>query len=167
MESDFLNFTIIPKRISKYKKGEEIFEISVRKDLLTKLLSARDPEGSGESMDDKQVRDEAKTLLATLEERVPTLTIVVTGVPGRTPVEVTLDGRKLTSDELAAPLQLAPGKYNVIAKADELGLAIELGCDAADIGLTIHPHPTLSESVGMAAEVYEGTITDLYVPKKK
>jgi dihydrolipoamide dehydrogenase len=49
----------------------------------------------------------------------------------------------------------------------ELALAIEMGCDAADIGLTIHPHPTLSESVGMAAEVYEGTITDLYIPKKK
>jgi len=45
----------------------------------------------------------------------------------------------------------------------ELGLAIEMGCDAADIGLTIHPHPTLSESVMMAAEVYEGTITDLYL----
>ena len=47
----------------------------------------------------------------------------------------------------------------------ELTLAIEMGCDAADIGLTIHPHPTLSESVMMAAEVYEGTITDLYLPK--
>jgi len=49
----------------------------------------------------------------------------------------------------------------------ELGLAIEMGCDAADIGLTVHPHPTLGESIGMAAEVYEGTITDLYIPKKK
>jgi dihydrolipoamide dehydrogenase len=49
----------------------------------------------------------------------------------------------------------------------EIGLAIEMGCEAADIGHTIHPHPTLSESVGMAAEVYEGTITDLYLPKKK
>ena len=49
----------------------------------------------------------------------------------------------------------------------ELGLAIEMGCDAADIGLTIHPHPTLSESVMMAAEVYEGTITDLYLGKAK
>ncbi len=49
----------------------------------------------------------------------------------------------------------------------ELALAIEMGCEAADIGLTIHPHPTLSESVGMAAEVFEGTITDLYIPKKK
>jgi dihydrolipoamide dehydrogenase len=48
----------------------------------------------------------------------------------------------------------------------ELALAIEMGCEAADIGHTIHPHPTLSESVGMAAEVYEGTITDLYLPKK-
>ncbi|HET6911950.1 MAG TPA: dihydrolipoyl dehydrogenase [Rhodanobacteraceae bacterium] len=48
----------------------------------------------------------------------------------------------------------------------EIALAIEMGAEAADIGLTIHPHPTLSESVGMAAEVFEGTITDLYVPKK-
>ena len=48
----------------------------------------------------------------------------------------------------------------------ELTLAIEMGCDAADLGLTIHPHPTLSESVMMAAEAYEGTITDLYMPKK-
>jgi hypothetical protein len=42
----------------------------------------------------------------------------------------------------------------------EVALAIEMGCEAADIGLTIHPHPTLSESVGMAAEVYEGTVTE-------
>jgi dihydrolipoamide dehydrogenase len=49
----------------------------------------------------------------------------------------------------------------------EIALAIEMGAEAADIGLTIHPHPTLSESVGMAAEAYEGTITDLYMPKKK
>jgi dihydrolipoamide dehydrogenase len=49
----------------------------------------------------------------------------------------------------------------------ELALAIEMGAEAADIALTVHPHPTLGESVGMAAEVYEGTITDLYIPKKK
>ena len=49
----------------------------------------------------------------------------------------------------------------------EVTLAIEMGAEASDIGHTIHPHPTLSESVGMASEVYEGTITDLYVPKKK
>lgn len=49
----------------------------------------------------------------------------------------------------------------------EIGLAIEMGCEVADIGHTIHPHPTLSESVGMAAEVFDGTITDLYIPKKK
>src|SRR6267143_5320059 len=48
----------------------------------------------------------------------------------------------------------------------EVGLAIEMGADAVDIGKTIHPHPTLSETVGMSAEAYEGTITDLYVPKK-
>jgi dihydrolipoamide dehydrogenase len=59
---------------------------------------------------------------------------------------------------------VAPNAGDLIS---EVALAIEMGAEAADIGLTIHPHPTLSESVGMAAEVYEGTITDLYVPKKK
>ena len=49
----------------------------------------------------------------------------------------------------------------------QVALAIEMGCEVADIGMTIHPHPTLSESVGRAAEVFEGTITDLYIPKKK
>jgi dihydrolipoamide dehydrogenase len=49
----------------------------------------------------------------------------------------------------------------------ELALAIEMGCEAGDIGHTIHPHPTLSESVGLAADVFDGTITDLYIPKKK
>ena len=49
----------------------------------------------------------------------------------------------------------------------EAGLAIEMNCTAADIGLTIHPHPTLSETVAMSAEAFEGTITDLYMPKKK
>lgn len=59
---------------------------------------------------------------------------------------------------------VAPNAGDLIA---ELALAIEMGCEAADIGLTVHPHPTLSESVGLAAEVYEGTITDLYIPKKR
>jgi dihydrolipoamide dehydrogenase len=49
----------------------------------------------------------------------------------------------------------------------EVGLAIEMGADAADVGLTIHPHPTLSETVGMAAEAFEGSLTDLYLPRKK
>lgn len=49
----------------------------------------------------------------------------------------------------------------------EIGLAIEMGCDAEDIALTIHAHPTLHESVGLAAEVYEGSITDLPNPKAK
>ena len=48
----------------------------------------------------------------------------------------------------------------------ELALAIEMGADAADIALTIHPHPTLSESVGLSAEAFEGTLTDLYIPRK-
>ena len=49
----------------------------------------------------------------------------------------------------------------------EVALAVETGCDAADIGLTIHPHPTLSETVAGAADAFEGTLTDLYLPKKK
>ena len=49
----------------------------------------------------------------------------------------------------------------------EIALAIEMGADAADVALTIHPHPTLSETVAFAAEAFEGTLTDLYVPRKK
>ena len=58
---------------------------------------------------------------------------------------------------------VGPNAGDLIAEAV---LAIEMGADATDIGLTIHPHPTLSETVGMAAEVYEGTITDIIAPKK-
>jgi len=49
----------------------------------------------------------------------------------------------------------------------EIGLAIEMGADASDISLTIHPHPTLSETIAFASEAYEGTLTDLYIPKKR
>ncbi|RVU20612.1 dihydrolipoyl dehydrogenase [Methylobacterium oryzihabitans] len=59
---------------------------------------------------------------------------------------------------------VGPSAGDLIAEA---ALAIEMGADATDIGLTIHPHPTLSETVGMAAEAFEGTLTDLYIPKKK
>ncbi|MEE4377692.1 MAG: dihydrolipoyl dehydrogenase [Candidatus Competibacteraceae bacterium] len=59
---------------------------------------------------------------------------------------------------------VGPSAGDLIAEG---ALAIEMGCDAADIGMTIHPHPTLSETIGMAAEAFEGTITDLYIPKKK
>ena len=49
----------------------------------------------------------------------------------------------------------------------ELALAIEMGADAADIGRTIHPHPTLGETIGMAAELFEGVCTDLPPPRKR
>jgi len=49
----------------------------------------------------------------------------------------------------------------------ETVLALEMGADATDIGLTVHPHPTLSETVFFAAEIAEGSITDLYMPKKQ
>jgi len=48
----------------------------------------------------------------------------------------------------------------------EIALAIETGCDATDIGLTVHPHPTLSETVAGAADAFEGTLTDLFIPKR-
>ena len=56
------------------------------------------------------------------------------------------------------------GAGDLIAEAAH---AIEMGSNAADIGLTVHPHPTVSETVAMAAEAFEGTITDLYMPKKR
>jgi len=59
---------------------------------------------------------------------------------------------------------VGPNAGDLIA---ECALAIEMGADAEDISLTIHPHPTLSETIGLAAEVFEGTITDLYIPKRK
>ena len=59
---------------------------------------------------------------------------------------------------------VGPNAGDLIAEA---ALAIEMGADAHDIGATIHPHPTLSETVAMAAEMFDGSITDLIVPKKK
>jgi dihydrolipoamide dehydrogenase len=59
---------------------------------------------------------------------------------------------------------VGPAAGDLIA---EIGLAIEMGADAADLSLTIHPHPTLSETVAFSAEAFEGTLTDLYIPKKK
>ena len=59
---------------------------------------------------------------------------------------------------------VGPNAGDLIAEAAH---AIEMGSTATDIGMTIHPHPTLSETVGMAAEAFEGTITDLYLPKKR
>ncbi|MGI9290184.1 MAG: dihydrolipoyl dehydrogenase [Gammaproteobacteria bacterium] len=59
---------------------------------------------------------------------------------------------------------VGPNAGELIAEAC---LAIEMDCTAADIGLTVHPHPTLSETVAMAAEAFEGTLTDLYIPKRK
>jgi dihydrolipoamide dehydrogenase len=68
------------------------------------------------------------------------------------------------TDRVLGGAIVGPSAGDLIA---EIGLAIEMGADASDIGLTIHPHPTLSETVAFAAEGYEGTITDLYMPKKK
>jgi dihydrolipoamide dehydrogenase len=75
---------------------------------------------------------------------------------------------KLLFDEASGRLLgcgiVGPSAGDLVAEA---ALAIELGADAEDIGLTVHPHPTLSETIGMSAEAFEGTITDLYMPKRK
>ena len=68
------------------------------------------------------------------------------------------------TDRLIGAAVVGPNAGDLIAEA---ALAIEMGADASDIGLTIHPHPTLSETIAMSAEAFEGTITDLYMPKKK
>jgi dihydrolipoamide dehydrogenase len=66
------------------------------------------------------------------------------------------------SHRLIGAATVGPNAGELIA---EPALAVEMGADAADIALTVHPHPTLSETVGMSAEAFEGTITDLYRPK--
>jgi dihydrolipoamide dehydrogenase len=69
-----------------------------------------------------------------------------------------------STERLIGAGMVGPNAGELVAEA---ALAIEMGADAADIGLTVHPHPTLSETVGMSAEAFEGTITDLYMPKRK
>ena len=69
-----------------------------------------------------------------------------------------------TSRRVLGGAVVGPNAGDLIA---EIGLAIEMGADAADVSLTIHPHPTLSETVAFAAEAFEGTLTDLYMPKRR
>jgi dihydrolipoyl dehydrogenase len=69
-----------------------------------------------------------------------------------------------TTDRIIGCGIVGPNAGDLVAEA---GLAIEMGADAHDIGLTIHPHPTLSETIAMAAEMFEGSITDLIPPKTK
>src|SRR5688572_20436962 len=88
-------------------------------------------------------------------------------------------GRSLTlnRDEGFTKLLFDPATHRVIGAGivgtnagdliSEAALAIEMGCDAADLSLTVHPHPTLSETIPFAAEAFEGTLTDLYMPKKR
>jgi dihydrolipoamide dehydrogenase len=88
-------------------------------------------------------------------------------------------GRSLSiaRDEGLTKLICDPGTHRILGAGivgpnageliAEVGLAIEMGADAADIALTVHAHPTLSETVAFAAEAIDGTITDLYLPKKR
>ena len=68
------------------------------------------------------------------------------------------------TDRVLGGAIVGPSAGDLIA---EIGLAIDMGADATDISLTIHPHPTLSETVAFSAEAFEGTLTDLYIPKKR
>ena len=68
------------------------------------------------------------------------------------------------TDRVLGGAIVGPNAGDLIA---EIGLAIEMDADAADIGLTVHPHPTLSETIAFAAEAFDGTLTDLYMPKKQ
>ncbi|MEA5444722.1 dihydrolipoyl dehydrogenase [Gammaproteobacteria bacterium AB-CW1] len=68
------------------------------------------------------------------------------------------------TDKILGGAAVGPNAGELVA---EMALAIEMGADAADIGLTVHPHPTLSETVAFSAEAFEGNLTDLYVPKRK
>jgi dihydrolipoamide dehydrogenase len=69
-----------------------------------------------------------------------------------------------TTERIIGCAIVGPNAGELIAEA---ALAIEMGADAEDIALTIHPHPTLSETLGMAAEMFTGTITDLMPPKRR
>ncbi|MEY3182652.1 MAG: Dihydrolipoyl dehydrogenase [Pseudomonadota bacterium] len=89
------------------------------------------------------------------------------------------NGRSLSlgRDEGLTKLLFDPSTHRILGGAavgphagdlmGEVALAIEMGCEAEDISLTIHAHPTLSETIVMATEAFEGTITDLYMPKVK
>ncbi|OGT68793.1 MAG: dihydrolipoyl dehydrogenase [Gammaproteobacteria bacterium RIFCSPHIGHO2_12_FULL_45_9] len=74
---------------------------------------------------------------------------------------------KLLFDEKHRVVGAAVVGVNAGDLMGELALAVEMGAVAEDVALTIHPHPTLTETVMMASEVFEGTVTDLYLPKKK
>jgi dihydrolipoamide dehydrogenase len=83
----------------------------------------------------------------------------------------------LNRDEGVTKLLFDPDTHRVVGGGivgtnagdliSEVALAIEMGATAADVGLTVHPHPTLSETVAFAAEAFEGTLTDLFIPKKR
>jgi alanine dehydrogenase len=79
---------------------------------------------------------------------------LISGVPGVEPANVLVLGGGIVG-------------INAGDMITEIGLAIEMCCEAEDLALTIHPHPTFSETVMLATEMFEGTITDLYAPKKK
>ena len=84
--------------------------------------------------------------------------IIINGSQGKTKILFDIDSKRVLGVGI-----VGPSAGDLISEAC---LAIEMGSDAEDIGLTVHPHPTLGETFASAAEVYSKTITDLYIPSK-
>ncbi len=83
--------------------------------------------------------------------------LAINAIEGKTKLLFDPNSKKIISAGIVGP--------NAGDLIGEAVLAIEMGADAEDIGLSIHPHPTLTETVANAAEMFSGTITDLYIPK--
>ena len=80
---------------------------------------------------------------------------------------VRLSGPGVSEDEIDVPTLVPdPAAQVQLREFAEAVLALEMGADVEDIALTVHPHPTLSETFNFAAEVAEGTCTDIYIPKR-
>jgi len=84
--------------------------------------------------------------------------IIINGSQGKTKILFDIDSKRVLGVGI-----VGPSAGDLISEAC---LAIEMGSDAEDVGLTVHPHPTLGETFASAAEVYSKTITDLYIPSK-
>lgn len=119
-----------------------------------------DPEAAWTGMQEKEAKEKGVNYeVAKFPWMASGRAICVNRTEGMTKLIFDKDSHRILGGAIIGP--------NAGELISEITLAVEMGCDAEDISLTIHPHPTLSESVMMATEIFEGTITDLYMPKKK
>src|SRR3990167_3786065 len=125
-----------------------------------------DPEIAWVGVTENQLKSKEVGAKATTRERSEHIAVFPWAASGRAlSVDRTEGFTKLIFDEKHRVIGGAIVGVNAGELVGEIALAIEMGCDVEDIALTIHPHPTLSESIMMAAEVFEGTVTDLYIKK--